>query len=60
MIFFQIIKFLMKNNFSTNEILEAIEVLLENKIEKKVDRKEIVLPSETELIITQAENFIKK
>ncbi len=50
----------MKNNFSTNEILEAIEVLLENKIEKKVDRKEIVLPSETELIITQAENFIKK
>ena len=50
----------MKNNFSTNEILDAIEILLENKIEKKIHKKEAILPLETEAIISQAENFIKK
>ena len=48
----------MKENFSINEILEAVNLLLEPKSKKESENK--ILPADTEKIISQAENYIRK
>ena len=50
----------MKQNFSIDEILEAVNLLLEPKSKKKLENKNKILPADTERIISQAENYIKK
>ena len=50
----------MKQNFSIDEILEAVNLLLEPKSKKKLEKKNKILPADTERIISQAENYIKK
>ena len=52
----------MKDNFHVNEILEAVDLLLNSKSKKDKMPKfktNQVLPPETENIISQAEKFIK-
>lgn len=58
----------MRESFSINEILEAVNLILKSENKKKttlknkeriVDNKN-TLPIDTEKIITQAENYIKK
>ncbi len=58
----------MRESFSINEILEAVNLILKSENKKKsiIQNKERVidnrsmLPIDTEKIITQAENYIKK
>ena len=53
----------MKTNYSSGEILEAIQILLEKKkkIEiKKKKKNQTTLPKDTESIIFQAEKFLKE
>jgi len=52
----------MVENFSINEILEAVNTLLDSKIKKKSYNKkeDKLLPEDTEEIISQAEKYIKK
>ncbi len=54
----------MKSNYKTEEILEAVELILsENvikKVSKKTTQKKQDLPLDTERIILEAENFKKK
>ncbi len=54
----------MKSNYKTEEILEAIELILSKniikKVSKKTNRKKEELPLDTEKIILEAENFMKK
>jgi len=54
----------MREDFSINEILEAVNLLLNSKIKKKpIDRnkkRNDILPIDTEKIISQAEKYIRK
>ena len=52
----------MKEKFSTNEILEAVEVILSNNNNNKIIKSstKIIVPIEAEKIISEAENFIEK
>ena len=52
----------MRDNFSIEEILEAMNHLLNKKIKKIPPKKNQndFLPIETEQIISQAESYIKK
>ena len=52
----------MRDNFNVEEILEAVEHLLNTKIKKPLieKSKNDILPADTEKIISQAENYIKK
>ncbi len=55
----------MEKEFNTSEILEAVNLLLEsnNKKEEIVKNKNLVfseIPPNTENLITQAENYLKK
>ena len=52
----------MRDNFSVDEILEAVNHMLNKKIKKKHVKKNEnkILPTDTEEIISQAENYIKK
>ena len=52
----------MRDNFNVEEILEAVDHLLNTKITKKLPEKNKsdILPADTEKIISQAENYIKK
>ncbi len=70
------IKYLMKNKFEIDEVLEAVDLLLNNskkkelKLEKEIDKplkltKELInkkdnIPQETENIILEAEKYLKK
>ena len=70
------IKYLMKNEFEIDEVLEAVDLLLNNikkkelKLEKEIDKplkltKELInkkdnIPQETENIISEAEKYLKK
>ena len=70
------IKYLMKNEFEIDEVLEAVDLLLNNskkkelKLEKEIDKplkltKELInkkdnIPQETENIILEAEKYLKK
>ena len=47
----------MRENFSISEILEAVDLLLDQKIKKKsfIEKKNKILPGDTEKIIAQAE-----
>ena len=53
----------MKDNFQVNEILEAVNILLNSKVKKKITTelktKEQNLPPDTEKIISEAEKYIK-
>ena len=66
----------MKNKFEIDEVLEAVDLLLNNskkkelKLEKEIDKplkltKELInkkdnIPQETENIISEAEKYLKK
>ena len=52
----------MREDFSINEILEAVNTLLNSEIKKKTHNKKDnkLLPVDTEKIISQAESYIKK
>ena len=58
----------MRESFSINEILEAVNLILKSENKKKIiikNKKRVIvnkntLPIDTEKIITQAENYIKK
>ena len=52
----------MRDNFSVEEILEAVNRLLNTKTEKIQPKKNKnhLLPADTEKIISQAESYIKK
>ena len=55
----------MEKNFSTSQILEAVESLHQYKRNKKTKKKITLtekkkLPFDTESIIKQAENYLKK
>ena len=55
----------MEKNFSTRQILEAVELLLQSKKDKNTKKKIVlekknILPPDTESIIKQAENYLKK
>ena len=50
----------MRENFSVEEILEAVDSLLDTKIEETFYKKDNILPIDTEKIISQAELYIKK
>jgi hypothetical protein len=54
----------MEKNFSTSQILEAVELLLQSKKDKNTKNiileKKNILPPDTESIIKQAENYLKK
>ena len=47
----------MKESFSINEILEAVNFLLKTETKKKSENKKKLLPQDTEKIISQAENY---
>jgi len=58
----------MRENFSIDEILEAVNLLLNSKTKKKLnnkskkihEKKNDLLPIDTEKIISQAEKYMKK
>jgi hypothetical protein len=52
----------MKEKFSTNEILKAVEDILSNNNNNKIIKSstKIIVPVEAEKIISEAENFIEK
>ena len=58
----------MRENFTINEILEAVGLLLDSKVKEKLINKNKkksenmnnLLPIDTEKIISQAENYLKK
>ena len=55
----------MEKNFSTSQILEAVESLHQYKRNKNTKKKIVlekknILPPDTESIIKQAENYLKK
>ena len=54
----------MRDKFSTQEILQAVQVLLKSKIKKKSEIKKKIkkndIPLDTEKIILQAEKYIKE
>jgi hypothetical protein len=50
----------MQEKFTNNEILEAVNILLEKKYKKKEENKDSELPIDTETIISQAEKYLKK
>ena len=51
----------MNNNYTNNEIIDAVNTLLENNKEAEKEKKnELLLPKDTELIILQAEKFLNK
>ena len=51
----------MDKSYTNNEIINAIDILLENNVESKKDKKkQLPLPKDTEQIILQAEKFLNK
>jgi len=56
----------MRENFSINEILEAVDTIVNSKTKKlsynneNKENKNNLLPVDTEKIISQAEDYIKK
>ena len=51
----------MKIIYSSSEILEAVEIILKHKTKESKEQKKIInLPKDTESIILQAENHLKK
>ena len=51
----------MKIIYSSSEILEAVEIILKHKKKERKEEKKIInLPKDTENIILQAENHLKK
>ena len=51
----------MDKNYTNFEIISAVNYFLNKKIENKTnEKKEILLPKDTEQIILQAEKFLNK
>ena len=55
----------MRENFNINEILEAVDIIMNSKTKKlsyneNKENKNKLIPVDTEKIISQAEDYIKK